>query len=195
MARPRRTLAVFVCCAAAVLAACSGGGDDEAGPSTTVAPDAEVQEFTLASASHPLLSVEIPDQPVASAPAEYDGFSIDVYALHRESERSVAVVFGLRNDSAEGVRFQRQLEDPTVDAPVDYTISGISLFDPVNLKRHLVFLDEDGGCLCSITSTVTVDSGSTLYLAAQFPAPPAEVDAMTLQTPLGSVSNVPLTDG
>lgn len=101
------------------------------------------------------------------------------------------MVFGLRNDSEDGITLQRQMEDPAVDAPVDYAISGVSLFDAVNLKRHLVFLDEQGGCLCSVTATVTLEAGSTLYLAAQFPAPPADITSMTLQTPIGSVSNFP----
>ncbi len=88
------------------------------------------------------MSVAIPGEPVATAPAEYDGFSLDVYALHRESDKSVFLVFGVRNGSDEDRTFQREMEDPAVDGPVDYAISGISLFDAVNLKRHLVFLDE-----------------------------------------------------
>ncbi len=114
--------------------------------------------------------------------------------MHRESAKSVFVVFGIRNDSGERMLFQSQLEDPQVDAPTDYAISGVSLFDAVNLKRHLVFLDDQGGCLCSATSTVYAEAGSTLYLAAQFPAP-ADVRSMTLQTPIGSVPNVALTGG
>ncbi len=141
------------------------------------------------------MSVAIPGEPVATAPAEYDGFSLDVYALHPESDKSVFLVFGVRNGSDEDKTFQREMEDPAVDGPVDYAISGISLFDAVNLKRHLVFLDEQGGCLCSVTATETVEAGSTLYLAAQFPAPPADVTSMTLQTPIGSVANIPLTVG
>lgn len=195
---------------ATLLAACTSGGGDadgeraggggagEAGdgePSTADAGGTTEQEFQLTSAAHPSLSVEVPDSPIATAPAESDGFSIDVFALQRESEKSVVLVFGLRNDSDGAKTFQRELEDPAVEAPVNYAISGVSLFDAVNLKRHLVFLDEEGGCLCSTTSTVTVDPGDTLSLAALFPAPPADVEAMTVQTPIGAVSDVPLADG
>jgi hypothetical protein len=35
------------------------------------------------------MSVAIPGESVATAPAEFDGFSLDVYAMHRESDKSV----------------------------------------------------------------------------------------------------------
>lgn len=193
MPRSRRRLSLFLAMAA-VLSACSSDDGGDASSPTTAPVATEERTFELASAAFPSLSVEIPEEPIASAPAQMDGFTLEVYALTRESEKSVAAVFALRNESGGNMTFQRQLEDPTIEAPVDYTISGVALFDPVNLKRHLVFLDEEGGCLCSTTSTVTVDDGDTLHLAAQFPAPPDDIDAMTLQTPLGSVSDVPLTD-
>lgn len=174
-------------------------GDGSAAPTTSAsqapAPeggDAEEQLFELASAVHPTLSVEVPEEPIASAPAGLDGFSLDVLALERESESSVYLVFALRSDSDAAVLFQSQLEDPTVDGPLDYANSAVSLFDAVNLKRHLVFVDDAGGCLCSLTSTVDVEPGDALYLAALFPAPPADVESMTVQTPIGSVSSVPL---
>ena len=193
MARYGRSIAALSLCLVTALAGCSDDGDDEESSPTGGGRATEQRTFDLASATYPTMSVAIPTAPVATAPAQYDGFSLDVYALHRESDRSVYVVFGLRNDSEDDKGFQRELEDPAVDAPVEYAISAVSLFDAVNLKRHLVFLDEQGGCLCSLTATVTVEAGSTLYLAAQFPAPPPDIESMTLQTPIGSVANIPLT--
>lgn len=201
MAR-HRILAALLCVTTAFAACSSGGGDDEQSSgggdeqsSPTADPGRGERTFELASATYRSLAVEIPEQPVATAPAEFDGFSLDVYALQRDSAESVSLVFGLRNDSGDDRTFQREMEDPTVEGAVDYAISAVSLFDAVNLKRHLVFLDEENGCLCSRTDTVTVATGDTLYLAAQFPAPPADIESMTLQTPIGSVADVPLTDG
>lgn len=196
MARSRRFV-LLIPVLTAMLSACSsdGGEDDAASPTTEPVPTEE-RTFELASAAFPSLSVEIPEKPIASAPAQMDGYTLDVYALTRESEKSVSLVFGLRNESgADSGTFQREFEDPESNGHHHYAISAVSLFDPVNLKRHLVFLDEENDCLCSRTDTVTVEDGETLYLAAQFPAPPADVDAMTVQTPIGSVPNVPLSDG
>lgn len=200
---PRRLPAALVCLAALAFGACSSGGDDAA-PSTTSTTGAATEEPTeeltleLVSSVRPSVSLDIPEEPIATAPAEASGTHLDVFALERQGDSSLLLVLGLRNDGDAAYTIQRQFEDSTLkqqhEGTPDYLASGITLFDAENLKRHLVYLDEAGGCLCSVVGTKSVEPGQTAYAAALFPAPPEGVDTVTVQTPVGAIPDVPISD-
>jgi hypothetical protein len=199
-------IAVLACAAVALGTACSSGAGERAVATTSPTTASTVAEprgedeqldLELASSVRPSVSVTVPDEPIATAPAEATGVHLDVFALERQGDRSVLLVLGLRYTGDEDdYHVQRQLEDP--DLPkrreMDYFASGVSLFDADNLKRHLVYVDDAGDCLCSEVSGY-IDRGETRYAAALLPAPPLDVDGVTVQTPVGAVPDVPISDG
>lgn len=92
----------------------------------------------------------------------------------------------------------RFLESDNVD--VDSTrrnsVSGVTLIDQANLKRHLVLRDERGDCLCTVFGVNQwVGVNSTFPLSAQFPAPPTDVTTMSVDIPnFPVIDNVPLRE-
>lgn len=172
---------------------CTPGSDDPSTPAQRASdPQDEAMEFELISDSHGQISAQVPQEPIASAPAGIPGGTIEVYALQRSGDSSLTLVLGFAlEETAGGTVLTYELGAEGVG---DQTLTGVTLFDADNLKRHLVYLDSEGDCLCSEVS-IPIEPGESAAFAALFPAPPSDVTEMTVQTPLGSVAEVPITDG
>lgn len=216
-----RHRAIAAACALAVtVGACSASGGHRAGgdnagpaksapsserssPSSNTSPGStaptETKTFKLASATYPMVKADVPSDPIASAPAEKKGIFLDIYALQRTGSKSVALVFGLRNDSSDSSDVYEVNTDlgggATESKEKDYTVSGVSLFDPSGLKRYLVYLDSKNACLCSDTDIIAIQRGQSRIYAAQLPAPPTNVTKVAVQTPVGAVADVEISNG
>ncbi|WP_043627012.1 hypothetical protein [Nonomuraea candida] len=79
----------------------------------------------------------------------------------------------------------------------DYTVSGVSLIDPVNAKRYRVARNgtgEDAKCVCSGTQGQFLESGEASTLYAVFAAPPADVTKVNVELPMiGVLTDVPIS--
>jgi hypothetical protein len=62
------------------------------------------------------------------------------------------------------------------------TISGIHLIDAANKKKYFVMLDTAGACVCS-SDIAYIAAGSQSLLWAKFPAPPDDVQKITVEIP------------
>ncbi len=62
------------------------------------------------------------------------------------------------------------------------SVDGIHLIDPVGKKKYFVVKDSDGACLCS-RSIQGLAPGAQSVLWAKFPAPPDDVQKMTVEIP------------
>ncbi|MFF0862885.1 lipoprotein [Nonomuraea sp. NPDC003560] len=80
---------------------------------------------------------------------------------------------------------------------LDYTVSNVSLIDPVNAKRYRVArngTDADATCVCSGTQGQFLEAGESSTLYAVFAAPPPEVTKVNVEMPmLGVLTDVPLS--
>ncbi|GAB2470328.1 hypothetical protein [Streptosporangium sandarakinum] len=80
---------------------------------------------------------------------------------------------------------------------LDFTVSGVSLIDPVNAKRYRVARNGTGKeaeCVCSRTSGSSVKGGSSLEFYAVFGAPPADVAKVNIEFPsIGVITDVPIS--
>ncbi|WP_223838709.1 OmpA family protein [Nocardiopsis deserti] len=106
-------------------------------------------------------------------------FQLDVYALENIGEGRIRLRFGVTNDSDASFLLYSGLGVP--DNPQE--ASGITLLDPINRKRHLNYEKNDGSCLCSPTGG-NIAGGETLEMWIIYPAPPTDVESMTITTPL-----------
>ncbi len=63
-----------------------------------------------------------------------------------------------------------------------HSVDGIHLIDPVGKKKYFVVRDSDGACLCS-REIQGIVRGAQSVLWAKFPAPPDDVQKMTVEIP------------
>ncbi|WP_169335999.1 OmpA family protein [Nocardiopsis kunsanensis] len=75
------------------------------------------------------------------------------------------------------------LQDALSDGDDPYSASNASLIDASSQTRHLSYDQENGSCFCS-TADNGIDSGETVNLWVIFPAPPDDVEYMTVTTPI-----------
>ncbi|TDE27397.1 hypothetical protein E1295_43135 [Nonomuraea mesophila] len=82
-------------------------------------------------------------------------------------------------------------------SPLDYTVSAVSLIDPVNAKRYRVARNgtgEDAECVCSGTQGQFLEKGDSSTLYAVFAAPPADVTKINVEMPMfGVFTDVPIS--
>ncbi|WP_433438014.1 hypothetical protein [Nonomuraea sp. CA-141351] len=80
---------------------------------------------------------------------------------------------------------------------LDFTVSAVSLIDPVNAKRYRVARNgtgEDAQCVCSGTQGQFLESGQTSTVYAVFAAPPADVTKINIEMPMiGVFTDVPIS--
>lgn len=74
-------------------------------------------------------------------------------------------------------------------------LSGVTLVDQQNRKRHLVLRDERTLCLCSSWPSAVAQPDTAHAFFAQFPAPPADVTTMSVHVPqFPGIDRVPLRE-
>ncbi|QYC38922.1 hypothetical protein Nocox_06475 [Nonomuraea coxensis DSM 45129] len=82
-------------------------------------------------------------------------------------------------------------------APLDFTVSGVALIDPVNAKRYRVARNgtgADAACVCSDTQGQFLGKGEASTLYAVFAAPPADVSTINVEMPrIGVFTDVPIS--
>ncbi|MFI7638691.1 hypothetical protein [Nonomuraea sp. NPDC049400] len=82
-------------------------------------------------------------------------------------------------------------------SPLDFSVSNVSLIDPVNAKRYRVARNgtgEDAKCVCSGTQGQFLEPGETSTLYAVFAAPPADVTKINIEMPMiGVFTDVPIS--
>ncbi len=70
--------------------------------------------------------------------------------------------------------------------------NGLRLLDETNIRRHAPLRDSGGECMCSGTPT-WVQPGERVVIAAKFPAPPDDVNEVSIQAAgFPSFDRVPL---
>ena len=124
--------------------------------------------------------VTAPDGPVlASRTATLGGQPIRAQlVLLRRTGSLAQLVVRLTNTGKGDALIQGGLGS----GPADHTVSGISLIDSVNRKRHVVVRDSTGGCLCSRTE-ISLAPGQSAHLSATFAAPPPDVRKVVVDVP------------
>ena len=102
---------------------------------------------------------------------------------------SRVVVTGLSRDAGETITLRFQLINDGDGKIKTYGVLGeffgmsyVNLIDSANKKKYLVVKDTEGKCICSELQDDVV-KGSSFNLWAKFPAPPADVQTITVVIP------------
>lgn len=132
---------------------------------------------------------EVIASSTTSATSIGQNFQLEIYALENIGEGRIRLRFGVTNNSDSPFLLYSGLGAP--DDPQG--TSGVTLLDAENRKRHLNYEQSDGSCFCSPTEG-NIASGDTLEMWIIYPAPPDDVDTMTVTNPLTPpLLNVPIS--
>ncbi|MCF6476641.1 hypothetical protein FAF44_51175 [Nonomuraea sp. MG754425] len=204
----RKTLALAV--AAVALAGCGmipgqqGGGGEERQSQTATAEGQSASAPTSEPASEPSAGQgeqSAPPQqqgaPIASHEAEVSsgGMSgkgrIEITSLKRQG-RTLTL-----NWTVTATDGKVNLHNGLSGGTLDYTVSAVSLIDPVNAKRYRTARNgtgENATCVCSRTQGQFLESGAASTLYAVFAAPPADVTRLNVEMPMfGVLTDVPIS--
>jgi hypothetical protein len=166
---------------AVLLAGC--GAKQETATSTTQAPP-PAQPAAVAPVATSSAPVAQPATPgaLASTDGEKAGTRIEIMELKRTSGGTVNLKFALVNNSDKRLGLPGWLGDDKLTSDSYRSISGVHLIDPVNKKKYFVITDAEKKCVCSI-EVADVDPGARVNLWAKFPAPPADVQKVSIEIP------------
>lgn len=113
---------------------------------------------------------------IASTDGEKPGVRVEVTEFKRTGEGVVTLKFTLINDSDEKFGFGYDMGDAAS------TIDRVYLIDNAGKKKYQVIRDAGNKCLCS-SDLDDVEPQSRVTLWARFPAPPADVEKLSIMIP------------
>jgi len=119
---------------------------------------------------------------IASADGEKPSTRVDVMELKRGSGGTVTLKMVFVNDADQKMGFGYDYADHDHEIKDYDTIGAVQLVDPVGKKKYFVARDSDGKCVCS-TKIPDVAPHSRLSLWAKFPAPPDDVQKISIVIP------------
>ncbi|MEV4353557.1 hypothetical protein ACWEPL_07645 [Nonomuraea sp. NPDC004186] len=193
----RKTIALAV--AAVALAGCgalpgrqAGGGGEEKQPQTvaetTTEPPATAEATEAPAQETRAIASREAD---VSAGGQHGKARADILGLKRQG-RTLSL-----NWSITALDGKVNVHNGLGTATLDFTVSAVSLIDPVNAKRYRVARNgtgQDAKCVCSGTQGQFLEKGQTSTLYAVFAAPPADVTKINIEMPMiGVLTDVPIS--
>jgi len=153
--------------AGAWLTGCSSAG----APAAPVSTPASTSMST--SAPQPVPTVSSNPLP---AQGEYPGITATIQELKRSSN-TLTLKFVMANKSNQSFATYYNFFETQA-----HSVDGIHLIDPVGKKKYFVVRDSDGACVCS-REVQAIAPGAQSVLWAKFPAPPEDVQKITVEIP------------
>ncbi|MEO3876078.1 hypothetical protein ABGB18_45550 [Nonomuraea sp. B12E4] len=198
----RKTIALAFM--AAALAGCGmvpsqqGGGGEEkqqAGEQTTVKQPVQAAETNAPAEQRtapPQQGTVIASRETkVAAGGQYGKARVDITALKRQGK---TISLNWTVTATEG---SVNLHNGMGSSALDYSVSAVSLIDPVNAKRYRVArngTDANAECVCSGTQGQFLKSSDATTLYAVFAAPPADVTKINIEMPMvGVFTDVPIS--
>jgi hypothetical protein len=120
---------------------------------------------------------------IATTDGEYPDIRVEVTELKRAGGNTVTLKFTIINDSSEEMGFSYDFGEEGKYGTIDFnSVGGVNLVDAAGKKKYLVMRDSNGKCVCS-RSLKGIEPGSRASLYAKFPAPPVDVEKITIEIP------------
>ena len=161
----------------------------ETATATSAPPPATTTTAATAAAPPPATTSAAPAPQgatagaIASTDGEVSGTRIDITELKRTSGGTVNLKFAIVNNSAKTLNVHSSyLGDNSISKDSYRDVSGVHLIDPVNKKKYFVVTDAEKKCVCS-TEIQDISAGGRASVWAKFPAPPPDVQKVTIEIP------------
>lgn len=117
------------------------------------------------------------------------GLRADVIELKRTSGETLTLRFTLVNESKQIINVA-DIAD-LLDLGGGYPVGGVHLIDPVGRKKYFVVRDSENRCVCS--EFAALQAGQRANHWAKFPAPPDDVQRISIVLPTFSpMDDVPI---
>ncbi len=130
---------------------------------------------------------------IATADGEESGVKVVVQELKRGSADTVTLKFTISNGSNKNFGFGYAMADSKHEIPDYGSVGGVQLVDEAGKKKYFVVRDTQNKCVCSQKVT-DIKPGSSKNLWAKFPAPPANVQKISVVIPhFGPMDDVPIS--
>jgi hypothetical protein len=147
-----------------------------AAPAAPAPPAAEAAPAPQAAAPNPAAPVKA----LATADGERPGSRVEIHELKRASGGTMMLRFALINDADQTFGISYEFGAGSTS---DYgTFGGVHLIEPVGKKKYLVVRDSESKCDCS-RGVKDIAAKSRANLWARFPAPPDNVERITVVVP------------
>jgi hypothetical protein len=130
---------------------------------------------------------------IATADGEKPGIRLEITELKRASGGTLNLKFAMINDSDKELAFSYDYGDSSQGAGDFNTVGGVHLIDQVGKKKYFVARDSANKCVCS-QGMSAVPAGGRMNLWAKFPAPPDDVQMISVVVPhFTPMDDVPLS--
>lgn len=132
-------------------------------------------------------------KPLGAADGETPDVRVEVTELKRVSGGTLNLKFVMINDSDKKVGFGYSFADRDHEGIDFSSIGGVHLIDAVGKKKYFVVRDSEKKCVCS-QKLKDLQSKSRMNLWAKFPAPPEDVQKITVVIPhFQPIDDVPIS--
>ncbi|MFF0970025.1 hypothetical protein ACWDQO_33220 [Streptomyces sp. NPDC003703] len=164
---------------------CGSGGDGHKDPQASAS-------VSKAGGSDPNPQEGKSEAPLAELRGP-DGLLLQVTSAARDAGGFVTVNGNLKNDGGKSAVVPVALRgDETEILKHGTSLGGATLVDSQGKKRYYVLRDTDGRPLTT-TDLTTIESGQTIPVFMQFPAPPTTTTDVTLQLPTFSSGTIKIS--
>ncbi|MGW0935064.1 hypothetical protein [Streptomyces sp. NPDC002666] len=182
--KSRRVVAAAAMAAALALVVTGCGGDDGGGAKDPSSSSSKPSDGDKGAQEDTAAGDPVDTNANLAQVNGRDGLTLVVNEVKRDSGGFVTVS-GVIKNGGDGTRSAGQWSgtESTIVAKNPNSVAGATLVDKVGKKRYYILRDTDGRCLCT-TGLSAIQSGKSVSVFMQFPAPPettTEVD-FTLPT-------------
>ena len=130
---------------------------------------------------------------IATSDGEAAGVRVEVTELKRASGGTVNLTFAMVNGTADTLHLSYDYGDGSYGAAEYNAVGGVHVIDQVGKKKYFVARDSDHKCVCS-QGVKGIPPGGRANLWAKFPAPPEDVNQITVVVPkFQPMDDVPLS--
>jgi hypothetical protein len=188
----------FVCASLLIaLASCAKKETTTSAEPSAAAPAASAPADTasVAAAAIPASapSVAVAPAGIATADGETAGVTATVKELKRASGGTISLKLVITNGSDKQLDTGYAFVDPDNEVRDFNSIGGVQLIDPVGKKKYFVARDAEKKCVCS-QGIKGIEPGASINVWAKFPAPPLDVQKISVIIPhFSPMDDVPIS--
>ena len=146
-----------------------------------------------AAPAAPVVAAPAPTAGIASADGDTPGSTVTIKELKRQSGGTISLKFVIANGSDKSIAIGDSFADRDHESVDYYSMGGVQLIDPVGKKKYFVARDSEGKAVCT-QGAHAIEKGSSLNGWAKFPAPPDDVQKISVIVPhFGPMDDVPIS--
>lgn len=192
-ASPKLVTIIIIGLAPVMIAACTASTPQQS--QNTNQPSQTAQSApakTEAPAAAPATPPPSAAPVIASADGETPGAKVEIHELKRTSGDTLTLRFSMVNGGNKEISFNYTFVEEGKSIVDFNSVGGVHLIDPVGKKKYFVVRDTENQPSCS-RGLKDLAPGGRVNLWSKFPAPPQDVQMISVMVPhFGPMDDVPI---